>query len=149
MNKLKRNKLGRFIKGFHYSKKTEFKRGDNKGLKTQIKKGQHLSRATEFKKVFTKKELKKRRNLNSKNWRENNMEKWKAQVLARKIKIPKGTLCCICKKELAKIKHHEDYSKPLKIKFVCYRCHNKKRKVKNNGSFATKFHRGDYNQNKD
>lgn len=28
-------------------------------------------------------------------------------------------------KKVAKEKHHEDYSKPLEIKFVCILCHNR------------------------
>jgi len=43
------------------------------------------------------------------------------------IKIPKGQLCQICNEELAIEKHHENYSKPLEVMFVCRECHNKLR----------------------
>lgn len=53
-------------------------------------------------------------------------ERIKARMIAnRKIKIPKGQICVKCKKSLATEKHHEDYTKPLKVKFVCVKCHRK------------------------
>ena len=39
------------------------------------------------------------------------------------IKIPKGQLCVECNKKLAVEKHHEDYNKPLEVKFLCKGCH--------------------------
>jgi len=40
------------------------------------------------------------------------------------IKIPKGQICQFLKcKELAEIKHHEDYDKPLVVKFYCKKHH--------------------------
>ena len=68
-------------------------------------------------------------------FRKENPEKYKAQSLARKIKMPKEQICQECRVELAKQKHHEDYSKPLEVKFVCRKCHNRlntKRKGKEN-----------------
>ena len=51
-------------------------------------------------------------------------EKIKAHNIAnRGIKIPEGQLCVICKKRLAKHKHHNDYDKPLEVLFVCVKCH--------------------------
>jgi len=41
------------------------------------------------------------------------------------IKIPKGKLCEVCVKNNASEKHHEDYSKPLEVKFLCVPCHRK------------------------
>jgi len=77
-----------------------------------------------------------------KKWREENKEKlneekrkWQKEYRKRnkniiqaykkseKIKIPKNQKCENCKKELAIHKHHEDYSKPLNIKFLCLSCH--------------------------
>ena len=43
----------------------------------------------------------------------------------REIKIPQGQLCEICHKNLAVHKHHEDYSKPLEVNFLCWSCHRK------------------------
>jgi len=48
-----------------------------------------------------------------------------ARRLARKIKIPNGQLCQICKNKLAVERHHEDYDKPLEIKFLCMLCHKR------------------------
>lgn len=55
-----------------------------------------------------------------------NKEKFLARQKANKyITIPKGKLCEICNKELAKYKHHNNYSKPLEVIFCCSMCHNK------------------------
>lgn len=43
----------------------------------------------------------------------------------RKIKIPYGQICEKCKKNKAMHRHHTDYSKPLKVKFLCVSCHAK------------------------
>lgn len=58
------------------------------------------------------------------------MERYPNKIKARNkanyyIKIPKGQMCERCKKRLAKQKHHEDYSKPLKVEFLCNQCHDK------------------------
>lgn len=50
-------------------------------------------------------------------------EKILARELARKIDIPLGTLCEICKESIATEKHHKDYNMPYKINFLCMRCH--------------------------
>ena len=60
----------------------------------------------------------------SEKYRKNNPKKIKAQNLARQIKIPKETLCCICEERLATDKHHEDYNNPLEIYFCCGICHS-------------------------
>ena len=41
------------------------------------------------------------------------------------IKIPLGQICEICEEKQATQKHHEDYSKPLEIVFLCRDCHAK------------------------
>ena len=46
----------------------------------------------------------------------------KAQIY---IKIPDGQICQECNINLAIQKHHEDYTKPLKVKFLCLACHAK------------------------
>lgn len=52
--------------------------------------------------------------------------RYKAQYLAyNNIKIPRNEICFICKKNKAKERHHEDYKKPLEVKFVCKKCHRK------------------------
>lgn len=40
------------------------------------------------------------------------------------INIPEGQLCERCKENKAVQRHHEDYSKPLEVKFLCNKCHN-------------------------
>jgi len=37
--------------------------------------------------------------------------------------LPKGELCKICNKKLAREKHHLDYTKPQLIEFLCRVCH--------------------------
>ena len=58
-------------------------------------------------------------------WREKYPEKSTVYHKSRKIKIPIGSLCSECKKELAVDKHHPDYSKPLRVVFLCRKCHRK------------------------
>jgi len=56
-------------------------------------------------------------------YRKRNKNIIQAYKKSEKIKIPKNQKCENCKKELAIHKHHEDYSKPLNIKFLCLSCH--------------------------
>jgi hypothetical protein len=66
------------------------------------------------------------RSKNQKDYEIRYPEKIKAHQLANnKIKIVKGIMCEICKKEQAKHRHHPDYSKPLEVVLVCIKCHNK------------------------
>jgi hypothetical protein len=59
-------------------------------------------------------------------WRKNNRYKRNAEANAqRNIPIPFGKICEVCKIELAKHRHHSDYSKPLEVKFVCIKCHKR------------------------
>lgn len=139
MTNMERDKLGRFKKGYRSSPKTEFRKGNNKGIQTRFKKGHHFSKKTEFRKILSKSENKKRRLIYLREWRRKNKEKIYAQVKARGIKIPKGQICQGCKDKKARIKHHEDYSKPYEVKFLCSSCHNKK--IKNRGNFAKKYHK--------
>lgn len=60
---------------------------------------------------------------NAKNYKLRYPEKIKATKKARAIKIPEGKKCEICNINLATQKHHEDYSKPLEVKFLCRKCH--------------------------
>lgn len=60
-----------------------------------------------------------------KKWNKENPEKRKAQKLAQyNISIPNNQSCETCNKRLAKHKHHQDYSLPLKVNFLCIPCHN-------------------------
>jgi len=59
-------------------------------------------------------------------WKYKNMNKVKSEKLAQRlIKIPKGKLCEICNINKAVHRHHEDYSQPLHVMFLCSTCHGK------------------------
>jgi len=47
----------------------------------------------------------------------------KARNLSKKIRIPKGQLCMRCNKKLAVEKHHPNYNKPFRVRFLCRTCH--------------------------
>jgi len=73
-------------------------------------------------------ENKEKRNKQLKKY--NQIPKMKIKIKARReanqnIKIPKYKLCEICNKNNAVEKHHQDYNKPLEVKFLCVECHNK------------------------
>jgi len=58
-------------------------------------------------------------------------KKARARFLAYKyIKIPKGFMCVICNEELAKERHHKDYSRALEVELVCKKCHRILDKIK-------------------
>ena len=81
----------------------------------------------DYNKKYKKKNIVKMRKIwikNSKDYRKKYPEKIKAHSLSQMIKIPLGKMCEKCNKNLAAQKHHEDYSKPYEIKFVCVQCHN-------------------------
>lgn len=40
-------------------------------------------------------------------------------------KLKRGTICEICQTEGKMEAHHEDYSKPLDVKWLCFVCHRK------------------------
>jgi len=86
-----------------------------------------------IKKYYLMEKNKKKHREKQKIYNKKNPEKIKAENEAnRKIKIPKNQLCEICKKKSATDKHHQDYSKPLKVKFLCSGCHQRlHREVKN------------------
>ena len=69
-----------------------------------------------------------------KKYEEKNKDKVKAKDRANYyIKIPEEQLCQVCNEEKAIQKHHEDYSKPLEVLFVCRSCHgelDRKRRLK-------------------
>jgi hypothetical protein len=52
-----------------------------------------------------------------------NKHKWKARKKTIRIIIPKGQLCEICNKKKAIHKHHNNYSDPFDISFLCFDCH--------------------------
>jgi hypothetical protein len=63
------------------------------------------------------------------NFRKKNKIIVNAENKARKnISIPEGTKCSCGK--LAVQRHHEDYSKPLEVMFVCRKCHFKLNKIR-------------------
>ena len=66
-------------------------------------------------------------NARAKAYAEKHPDKIKARNTSKLIKIPKGTTCFYCP-NLAVEKHHEDYSKPKIVTFVCRKCHTKLRR---------------------
>jgi len=59
-------------------------------------------------------------------YNKNNPLKQKARSLANYyIKIPENQNCEVCKVNKAIERHHEDYSKPFEVNFVCHRCNKK------------------------
>lgn len=57
-------------------------------------------------------------------------ERRRASWLSNRIKMPAGQLCVRCNKEFATQRHHKNYSKPLKIMFVCKPCHHQLDKLR-------------------
>ncbi len=60
-------------------------------------------------------------------WRKENPEKYKAQTILnnalRDKKIIKPDTCSVCNCATRIYGHHEDYSKPLEVMWMCQRCH--------------------------
>ena len=52
-------------------------------------------------------------------------EKKIAHAIFTHIPISKIQMCEDCNEREAEHRHHEDYSKPLEVKFLCRKCHNK------------------------
>jgi len=78
----------------------------------------------EYKKGWAKKNKEKIRESGKRFYR-----KWKKRhkvrtEATRLVKIPKNKLCEEYNERLAVQRHHEDYSKPLEVKFVCIPCHS-------------------------
>ena len=69
-------------------------------------------------------------NKTSKKWRIKYPEKYKAHIKVnnalRDRKIFKPNACEECSRDLKLHAHHEDYSKPLDVKWLCVECHGKK-----------------------
>lgn len=70
----------------------------------------------------------------NKNWRHKNAEKAKCHAIVndyikRKVLI-KPTKCSCCGEEKELQAHHEDYSKPLEIIWLCAKCHSALHKQK-------------------
>lgn len=82
------------------------------------------------KKRNSKPERIKRIGITSKNWRKNNPEKEKAySKLWNEIKrgrIQRKTICEECGSNNKIHAHHEDYSKPLDVIWLCVPCHGKR-----------------------
>ena len=57
-------------------------------------------------------------------------EKKRARSLAKEnIEIPENQICVMCNEKKATDRHHEDYSKPLEVKFVCHQCNCKLERI--------------------
>lgn len=56
-------------------------------------------------------------------WGQDNPDKVIAQRLAQKVTMKENQNCERCKVNLARERHHPDYSEPLRIIFLCISCH--------------------------
>ncbi len=87
-----------------------------------------------FREIHKDDDIGKNRALFGKKWAKENRERIKisrsklksdARNKSKNIIIPKEQICQDCNEKLAEEKHHPDYSKPLEVKFLCKKCHNK------------------------
>ena len=79
--------------------------------------------------------MEKNHTKNNKKWRENNPEKVKAYSIVNEAvrtgKLINPRRCSICNVEKEDVEaHHEDYSKPLDVIWLCTACHSKIHKQK-------------------
>ena len=78
-------------------------------------------------KIRNKKELDKKNKIYKKKYsmKEENKIKIKAQGLAKRTPVQENQMCEMCLKNKAVLRHHANYNKPLKIKYLCKICHYK------------------------
>jgi len=86
-------------------------------------KREHKKEVAEYFKKWRKKNRKKHNKLMRLNYKRNKLKQI-ARVNAYSIPIPK-ILCQNCHSKPATQRHHEDYSKPLDVLFVCRKCNEK------------------------
>jgi len=92
----------------------------------QITESKYKSQLKYLERNKPKLEFKRKNRIRQKEYYKKYPERVKAiRVANYKIKIQKGKLCELCNLNEAKEKHHEDYSKPLEVLFLCSRCHKK------------------------
>lgn len=83
-----------------------------------------------FSKYANKEEKEKAHKLQGKIAFKKYSKKYPEKIIAHSIannniEIPENQLCEICNENLATQKHHEDYSNPLEVNFLCIECHIK------------------------
>lgn len=97
--------------------------------KVRIRK--HNYQKTYYKMWYAKNGRKRKKDYNKiiEKWQKDNAEKVVVQRKMRhavKMKIiSKPTICSNCGDERKILAHHEDYSKPLEVVWLCYSCHKK------------------------
>ena len=70
----------------------------------------------------------KKQSVYQKQYRTRNPEVYNAYKLLARIKV--SGLCSECNENIATQKHHEDYSKPYDVVYVCNKCHAKLDKIR-------------------
>ena len=110
-------------------KEKEYQKKYREKNKEKLKE-EHRKHYGENKEIYAEKSKKwakenpEKMNLARAKYKKNNLEKVKAKDKARwNVKIPKGQLCQCCLLKFAEERHHEDYSKPLEVIFLCISCH--------------------------
>lgn len=109
----------------HYTSVLKWQRNNKDKVKKWNKKYKtsHKEKCQEITKNWIRNHKERFNELMMKGYKKNKL-KWSARRKAvRKTNIPEGCKCQECKKNLATQRHHDDYSKPLEVKFLCRKCH--------------------------
>lgn len=127
-NRYKENK--EYWRKYHKKYREEHKEKINKIAKEYRTRNPEKSRYNARKSYYKNRDKILKNQLIKQKLRYNNNPVYRNKKIVRaktskNIKIPKKKLCEICNINIAKEKHHEDYNKPLEIKFLCRDCHLK------------------------
>ena len=114
----KQNKDGRITKCRVCTRKSANERRKKNLLKRRI---QNLNWSKKPSSKLTLKKSKTRWRINNKHKIEAHRIVWKMLQSGRLFRLP----CCMCGEEKNTVAHHDDYEKPLEVKWLCHLCHIK------------------------